>query len=401
MMRRSLALAGLLLLLLTGLAGCGGGDDGSADTSGSDDPLPTPQIGSSGDQPQASQQLGFPGFATKNTTRVGGADAVANAAAIARAVYPGGAPNTQPPAVAIADQDNWQAGLAAAVLMSSPLRAPLLLSDGTSLPQASDDALRALAPTGERALGGVQVVRIGSDTPAPGGFRSTTIDGRDPAVLAAAIDRFQSAAAGRPTRAVMIASSEDPAFAMPAAAYAAKSGTPVLFVSRDTIPGATFAALRAHGRPRIYVLGPETVISSDVERALRGLGTVTRVSGEDAVRNSIAFARYSDGAFGWGVVDPGHGLVFANDRSPEDAAVAAPLSASGTYGPLLLLDDAATLPLPLGEYLLDIQPGYERDPVRGVYNHAWLIGDEAAISLPVQSRIDSLLEISPVRTSQP
>jgi hypothetical protein len=200
---------------------------------------------------------------------------------------------------------------------------------------------------------------------------------------------------------VIIASSEDPAFAMPAAGYAAKSGTPILFVRRDTIPGATFAALRTHGRPHIYVLGPDTVISARVEQALRGLGAVTRISGEDSVRNAIAFARYSDPAFGWGVVDPGHGLVFANDRLPADAAAAAPLSASGTYGPLLLLDDAATLPLPLGQYLLDVQPGYERDPVRGVYNHAWLIGDEAAISLPVQSRIDSLLEISPVRTSQP
>lgn len=398
MMHRSLALAGLLLSLTTGLAGCGGGGGDGASKTGLASP---PQIGSRGDQPEASQQLGFPGFATKNTTRVGGADAIANAAAVARAVYPGGAPNTQPPAVAIADEQSWQAGLAAAVLMSSPLRAPLLLSDGSSLPQASEEALSALAPTGARTLGGAQVIRIGSETPAPSGFRSTTIAGDDPAALAAAVDRFQAAAAGRPTRTVMVVSSEDPAFAMPAAAYAAKSGTPILFVRRDTIPGATFAALQTHGKPRIYLLGPEPVISSRVERALRGLGTVTRIAGEDSVRNAIAFARYSDGSFGWGVVDPGHGLVFANDRRPADAAAAAPLSASGTYGPLLLLDDATTLPLPLGQYLLDIQPGYERDPVRGVYNHAWLIGDEAAISLPVQSRIDSLLEISPVRTSQP
>lgn len=395
MLRRSLALAGLLLLLLTGLAGCGGGGDDPAQST------PTPQIGSSGDEPEASEQLGFPAFATKNTTRVGGADAVANAAAAARAVYPGGAPNTQPPAVALVDAEDWQAGLAAAVLMSSPLKAPLLLSDGRSLPQASDEALRALAPTGVETLGGMQIVRVGSNTPAPAGLRSTTIEGDEPAALAAAIDRFQTVAAGRPSRAVMVVSMDDPAFAMPAAAYAAKSGTPILFVSRDTIPGATFAALQSHARPRIYLLGPEPVISARVERALRGLGRVTRIAGEDSVRNAIAFARYSDGSFGWGVVDPGHGLVFANDRRPADAAAAAPLSASGSYGPLLLLDDAATLPLPLGEYLLDIQPGYERDPVRGVYNHAWLIGDEAAISLPVQSRIDSLLEISPVRASAP
>lgn len=392
MARRLLALAGLLLLL-TGLTGCGSDDSSQRG-------LQTPQIGSRGDEPQASERLGFPGFATKNTTRVGGADPVADAAAVARAVYPGGAPDTNPPAVALVDKDAWQAGVAAAVLMSAPLRAPILLSDDGALPQASAEALRALAPTGAGALGGTQVIRVGA-APAPEGYRSTTVAGDDPAALAAAIDRFQSAAFGRATRAVMIASLDDPAFAMPAAAYAAKSGIPVLFVRRDTIPGPTFAALQAHRRPRIYLLGPEAAVSARVERALRGLGPVQRIAGEDPVRNAIAFARYRDGAFGWGVVDPGHGLVFANADRPSDAAAAAPLSASGTYGPLLLVDDAKTLPLALGQYLLDIQPGYERDPVRGVYNHGWLIGDESAISLPVQSRIDSLLEISPVRTSQP
>ena len=48
------------------------------------------------------------------------------------------------------------------------------------------------------------------------------------------------------------------------------------------------------------------------------------------------------------------------------------------------------------DYLLDIRPGYESDPVRGVYNHAWLMGDATAIPVTTQSRIDSLLEIQPV-----
>ena len=121
-----------------------------------------------------------------------------------------------------------------------------------------------------------------------------------------------------------------------------------------------------------------------------------RIAGDDPVANAIAFARFSDGSFGWNVVDPGHGLVFATTQRPLDAAAAAPLSASGTYGPLLLVTAANALPAPLQDYLLDIQPGYDRDPVRGVYNHGWLIGDESAISIDVQARIDSLLEIQAV-----
>lgn len=392
MRRRALAkllpVAALALLALT--TGCGGEPQR----------LDSPQIGKAGDEPDAPQQLGFPGFATKNTTRVGGADPIADAAAVARAVFPGGgagATASRPRVVVLADQRVWQAGLAASVLMSAPLRAPLLLSDGESLPAASAEALEQLAPTGATELGGAQVVRIG-DAPAPGGYRSTSVVGEDPAALAAAIDRLQSAAVGRASRAVVIASADDPAYAMPAAGWAAKTGNPLLFVRRGEIPGPTFAALQAHRRPRIYLLAPPRLVGASVERALRGLGTVTRISAPDPVRSAIAFARYRDGLYGWAIDDPGHGLVFANAGRTLDAAAAAPLSATGTYGPLLLIEQADTLPLPVGRYLLDIQPGYTRDPARGVYNRAWLIGDESAISLPVQSRIDSLLEIAPIQT---
>jgi hypothetical protein len=393
-MRRRLAHAGALpvvaTLLLAFATGCGSEPQR----------LDSPQIGQAGSQRDAPQQLGFPAFATKNTTRVGGADPTADAAAVARAVFPGGGAGetaSRPRAVVLADRRDWQAGLAAAVLMSRPLRAPLLLSDGGDLPAASAEALDQLAPIGASELGGAQVVRIG-DAPAPGGYRSTSIPGEDPSALAAAVDRLQSAAVGRASRAVVLASADDPAFAMPAAGWAAKTGNPLLFVHRSTIPGPTFAALQAHRRPRIYLLAPPAVVDAGVETALRGIGAVTRISAPDPVRSAIAFARLRDGLDGWGIDDPGHGLVFAHAGRTLDAAAAAPLSASGTYGPLLLLDDAGTLPLPLGRYLLDIQPGYTRDPARGVYNRAWLIGDESAISTAVQSRIDSLLEIAPIQT---
>jgi hypothetical protein len=391
-MARRLRRVGLLLLAASALAlaaGCGSEPQR----------LDSPQIGQAGTEPDAPQQLGFPAFATKNTTRVGGADAIADAAAVARAVYPGDAPGSRPRAVVLADQRVWQAALAASVLMSDPLRAPVLLSDGGDMPAASADALDALAPSGASELGGAQVIRVG-DAPAPGGYRSTSISGEDASALAAAIDRLQSAAVGRASRAVVIASADEPAYAMPAAGWAAKTGNPLLFVHRATIPGPTFAALQAHRRPRIYLLAPPSVVGAGVERALRGIGTVTRISAPDPVRSAIAFARYRDGLYGWGIDDPGHGLVIANAGRTLDAAAGAPLSASGAYGPLLLLEDANALSLPVAQFLLDIQPGYTRDPARGVYNRAWLMGDESAISLPVQSRIDSLLEIAPIQSDQ-
>jgi len=197
---------------------------------------------------------------------------------------------------------------------------------------------------------------------------------------------------------VVIASADRPEYAMPAAAWAAMSGDPVLWVSKDAIPPETAAAIKTHRRPGIYVLGPADSVSDAVVRQLGRLGNVRRIAGADPVTNAIAFARYRNGAFGWAVIDPGHGLVFANTRRPQDAAAAAPLSAAGTYGPLLVLTDAGALPAPLQDYLLDIQPGYTTDPRRGVYSHGWMIGDETAISAAVQARVDTLLEIQPVDT---
>jgi hypothetical protein len=175
----------------------------------------------------------------------------------------------------------------------------------------------------------------------------------------------------------------------------------VLFVTRTSVPPETRAALAALAglaRPRIYVLGPSKVIGPGVTEELRRLGRVKRIGGQDPVTNAIGMARYRDGTFGWGIVDPGHGLVFARTGKPLDAAAAAPLSGSGKFGPLLLIDNPDRLPQTLQQYLLDIQPGYQADPVRGVYNHGWIIGTRDAIPVAEQARIDALLEIVPVRT---
>lgn len=377
-MHRALAIS-----LCLAAAGCGGKSAG---------PATTPKIGAKGTQAHAAQGLGFPVIATKNTTRVGGADAVADAAAVAQAVFPG----TRPKAVALVDSGDWSAGIAAAALFAQPVGAPILFSDGTSLPAASSDALKALAPSGSKAAGGAQIIRVG-DVARVGGLKTTDIRAANPFAAARAIDAFLTAASGRSSDRVLVVSADKPAFAMPAAGYAAKSGVPVLFVTRDTLPPDTRIALAAHRQPKIYLLGPAGVIGAKVQSQLSKLGKVTRIAGADPVANAIAFARFADGSFGWGVVDPGHGLVFTGaGADPQTAAAAAPLSASGSYGPLLLANDAKRIDTALVNYLLDIQPGYQKDPVRGVYNHGWIVGDERVMSVGVQSQIDRLLEISPV-----
>jgi hypothetical protein len=348
-------------------------------------------------QPQRSAftNLGFPEFATKNTTRVASHDPVRIAAAVMRAVYPD--PGRPPKAVTLVDTGDWRVAVAATALTASPIGAPVLFSDGGDLPLQSKNALASLKPSGSKAAGDGQIIRVGS-VAKPSGYTTTDLTGATPLALTRAITALIISARSSTSPRVIVTSADDPAYAAPAAGYAAKSGDPVLFVRRNSIPPETRAALAALARPRIYLLGPSAVISPRVSRQLRRIGSVQRYGSRDAVGNAIAAARYRDGAFGWGLVDPGHGLVFARSGRPLDAVGAAALSASGTFGPLLLLDHADKLPVGLQAYLLDIQPGYGEDPVRGVYNHGWIIGDRKTITIAAQARLDALLEIVPVRT---
>src|SRR5215211_6654335 len=145
----------LVISLCLAIAGCGGKSAESTDQ---------PRLGAKGTDTEAAQGLGFPAIATKNTTRVGGADPVANAAAVAQAVFPG----THPKAVTLVDSGDWRAGIAASALFAAPVSAPILLSDGTSMPAASSSALKALAPTGSKPAGGAQIIRVGDVAQAGG-----------------------------------------------------------------------------------------------------------------------------------------------------------------------------------------------------------------------------------------
>jgi hypothetical protein len=403
-------LAATLLALLLGAALAGCGKSLPAEGQGRGAAVTT--VAESG-------QLAASGLATRNTTRLGGANPVADAAGVALATYPGLTPATRPQAVVLVNDRNWPAALAASALASAPLRAPLLYSEGNTLPSLSGQALAALKPTGAALLEGAQVIEVGTSVARPG-YRTRTVSGSTPDVLADGVERLVGTIhGGSPHRVIVVGAKGPPALAMPAAGLAAESGAPILPVDAAGIPPATGRALARLHRPVIYVVGPPTAVSHAVLVELRRYGSVRRIypgsravgpggpgsSGEDPAENAIAAARFSDGTFGWGIDQPGHGLAFANASRPLDAPAAAPLSASGDYAPLLLLESADRVPPTLKEFLSDIQPAYDAAPgseypaVRGTYNHGWLIGDGGAITATVQAELDTMLEITPQGSS--
>jgi len=395
------AVAGLVLIaivfLLAAVIG-GGGSNKPAEKPAPAPTQPAPEEVEEKQTPtaEAAEELGYPSFATNNTTRVGGEDAATTAAGVALAVFPSAKVAQRPTAVTLVDEDDLQGAVAAAVLMSAPVRAPLLVTSGGDIPDPTEQALATLDPQGSSATDRAQAFAIGSAA-VPGGLRTTTVKGSDPAGLAVAIAELRDKLLGGKPRHIVIAPEDDSAFAMPAAAWAARSGDPVLYASSSSLPKASAKYLQSKSKVPVFVLGPSAAISSTVVREVAKLGNpVRRVSGEDPVENAIALARYSSGGFGWNINDPGHGLVLARSDAPLLGAIASPLSASGTWGPLLLSDDADTLPVPLREYFLDIKPGYTTDPTRAFYNHIWVIGDQEAISVNQQAEIDQLAELAKI-----
>jgi hypothetical protein len=374
---------------------------GSSSTTSAPGPNASAPVGGGGKQQspagQAAAQLGYPAFATKNTTRVGGSDPASNAAGVALATFPSTTSSLRPVAVTLVGEDDWQGAIAASVLMAIPVRAPVLFSNPGGVPDSTSEALSALDPQGSDATGGAQAFAVGGAQAPDELSKVTKVKEGDAASTAAAIEALRDKLFGAPPQHIVVAASAEPGFAMPAAAWAARSGDPVLFSDAGKLPQATVAALKRDPKTPVYVLGPSSAISSAVFREIAKLGNpVHRVSGEDPVTNAIALARYGSGGFGWNVNDPGHGFVVARSDSPLDAAAAAPLSASGTWGPLLLTDSADTLPSALRGYLLDVKPGYATDPTRAFYNHVWVIGDEEAIDVNQQAEIDNLAELTKI-----
>jgi len=400
---RSNPVKGALALVLLALV-VGGGIYAGNQLSGDDPriaPGPAPEVFvGQGVVPEAPEELGFPAFATRNTTRVAGADPVADAVGVALATFPRGGIVKGPTAVTLADSEDWAGGIAASSLVAEPVGAPILLTSGGELSELTASAVDSLSPGGGSASGGAQVFEVG-DAGNVGGLDTTAIEGANAAEIAVEVLELREKLVEDPPEHILIATSDDPEYAMPAAAWAARSGDPVLFAQADSVPSPTLEAIERLKDVPVYILGPEDVISKDVEKEIADAteSQVTRAAAEDdPISNAIAFARFVDGTFGWNINDPGHGFVIANTSRPSDAAAAAALSGTGKWGPLLLTDDNKTPPPALEGYLLDLKPGYEDDPTRAVYNHIWVIGDTEALSVDAQVELDEIAEVAKVES---
>ena len=230
------------------------------------------------------------------------------------------------------------------------------------------------------------------------------IDGKDPYERAAADRPLLLGGKGRPSKNVVVASGEQAEYAMPAAAWAARSGDAVLLDARRTLCRApTRKALREHEKPNIYVLGPEKVISPEVADAARQARQGDAASrARRPVENAIAFARYEQGGFGWGVTVPGYNFTLANTDAParrRGRGGARPRTACSRR--CCSPTDAEPLPRALESYFLTCSPASRTTPARPSTTACGSSATTRRSRCDQQARLDQITELMPVQAGAP
>lgn len=184
---------------------------------------------------------------------------------------------------------------------------------------------------------------------------------------------------------VIIGSSEEEGrlYTTPAVNWISHMPEPLLYTEKNKVPEAPIEALKMRkDKANIYLLGPEKIVSKEVEKELSKYGKVTCISGETPVENSIAFAKFKDEQtkFGCGFT------------KPDLAVVGAPFSHMGKHAPVVLLEEGKASQ-PVYDFLVTIQPKFKDDPTLGPYNHGFLLGSTSDISFETQGILDERLEV--------
>lgn len=390
-MKKMFAAGSAVVLAATLLAGCQNtGNTGPSEPSaGSAAPSPT--------------EVTTPWIGTKNTTRINTSDPALAAATVSKSLWTATGDNNRPGSVVLVDSENWQIAAASADLIHHPSNGPILFVNKEGVPESTLTELKRLKPKGSGSNEGIQVIVVGNvadkvhEQLKELGYKTDRIEGDQPAAVAQAIDSYYANVSGSTPESVIVGSMDSPEYTLPAVNWIAHMPEPLLYVKKDEIPDETAQALATRsGKAKIYVIGPESAVSKQVEEGLKTYGKVVRISGADPYENAVNFAKFKDPAtgFGWGIDSPGHNFSFLPADSTMLTIAAAPFSHLGKHAPLLFTNKD-TMPESVMKYVMSIQPKFDKTPTEGPYNHAWITGDEAAISAKGQSEIDDMLEIVP------
>ena len=213
-------------------------------------------------------------------TRIAGSDRYQTSLAAAAAAYPTGAP-----VVYVSTGTDFPDALGAAAV-AAKAKGPLILTPPGALSAGAAAAIKALAPAKIVVVGGVNAVapavvaQLGAIAPV------TRVAGSDRFATNRAL--VQSAFTS-PVSTVYIATGRGFADALSASAAAGGAGAPVVLVdgAAASLDPATLGVLHTLGATAFTVVGGPNAVSNGISQQLSGLGTVTRLGGDDRYTTSF------------------------------------------------------------------------------------------------------------------
>jgi hypothetical protein len=356
-------------------------------TSGGEGPRPP-------DRAAVPAQAEPPAEFGRNVVRVGGRSPADVTAAALLGAY--GSAGIRPDGWVMAQREAWAEQVVAAQFAAPPVDAAVMPVEADRLTLAASDAIERIVLNGFSSGKGLEAIVLGDGGNdlfadiSSGGLEVSQLAADSSAQLSFDAVPFRGGFAGEHSTSVVVVAAKARDYALPAAAWSAYSGDTVAFVDRDEVPVATRELLEQRAKltlekPSIYVVGPVTVVSDDVERTLRRYGTVERIAGRDAVETAVEFARYRDPrtGFGWGLETGPASVVLMNLRHADDLPAALALAAHGPRAPLLLTEDPDRLPRAVEAYLRTV-----RTDVPG---QAFALGDSDRFSTGLLRRVDWLM----------
>lgn len=227
--------------------------------------------------------VGFDSIGTVTPERLAGAERIETALEISRAGFPDGAPT-----VIVATALDYHDALLAAPLAGVE-EAPLLLVGAD---------LRADVAAEVSRLAATNAIIVGSEQSVPPAVAGSLTDlgltvrrlaGDTPFEVAAAVATdLPAVAEGLPD--AFVVSAENFPDAVSVAGVAARTGVPILMVTRDEVPDVAAATLSDLGAESTVIVGGTAVVSDAVEEALPG---ASRLAGAERYATAEQVLRYA------------------------------------------------------------------------------------------------------------
>ena len=395
--------------------------------------------------PPPGQPTLSPTYTTKTTTRIYGANPYEEAVSVTQHIWPAAlpanAPNEtnnvpdRPWGVTLITTDDPLTGISAVPLLHFPDDAPILYVTKTGIPQITLNELKRLGDTGivRPPMNNADAFLVGAAAnPAVEkqltaiGMKYMTVTGSDVFQLADNVDKLygsiqnpdlgvpqmggSASSAGNGMQNVFVGSADgnDWQYYLGATHWASHMPTGLLWSHRNSLPQSTIDALkRRNGHALIYVWGSSSQVSASVVKQLSQYGAVQRIDADDPVafntpnpttpeNIALGFTKMYDpaGMVGWSITGPGHGFTLVNVNDWQGAVASAPLSHLGFHAPLLVTNNANSLPAEVEAYYQAVAPTFENSPGEGPYNMTYAIGSWNQVTWSLQAHVDYISEMS-------